>query len=528
MDNIKQVIELDTKLNNSQKKIKGSKWVEFWLNILLMVALGVVSYFMIQALGYVGANYAKRELLSCLIFVILIILIFYSVTIQYKTVLGFKDKILLSFLPIPKWQIYIGKIFFTFTKTILFSILLGVPIFVAYGIMFNMPFIYYIMSIITIFVLPTLAFGLAGFFAIPFMFVNNWLKTKSVLNLLVSVLVTVVAFYFYNELVFNVARLILLEDPTQGNIAMAIIEKFESKIFPSTWFAHYMYSVDTSLNLLVCIGVSIWVLILSVVIGSLCFKAIFNKSLQTKSYAKTIKVKGNSRKPFKAYFINEFKSMFRNADYAFTYFGMAIAMPVMVFFCNKFIIEFAVDNLGKSMILGTTLLVVLVFVSIICSPTASFISREGDNFWLLKTNPNGITIPLLAKSLIGCIVSIGALFLSLVITVIVGYLSVWYGLFVFGIASIFIIGLVAMGLLINLCRPSIFFSNIEHNFNMILHLFIGFIIAVGMGILSIVLSYKIQLWAVSLIDLGIVLIFSTILVVILGTQYKKLYLKVEV
>jgi len=527
LDNIKQVIELDKKLNNSQKKIKGGKWIEFWLSILLMVALGVVSYFMIQALCYVGATYAPRELLSFLIFAILVILFFYSMTIQYKTVLAFKDKVLLSFLPIPKWQIYIGKVFFTYTKTIIFSIMLCVPILVAYGIMFSMPFVYYVMSILTILILPTFAYGLAGFFAIPFMYINNWLKTKSILNLLVSVLVTVVAFYFYNELVFNVARLILLEDPTQGNIAMAIIEKFESKLFPSTWFAHYMYSIDTTLNLLVCVGVSVWVLILSIILGSVCFKSIFNQTLQSKSYAKTIKIKGKTRKPFKAYFVNEFKSMFRNADYAFTYFGMAIAMPVMVFFCNKFIIEFAVDNLGTSMVLGTTLLVVLVFVSIICSPTASFISREGDNFWLLKTNPNGITIPLLAKSLIGCIVSIGALFVSLVITVIVGYLSVWYGLFVFGIASIFIIGLVAMGLLINLCRPSIFYSNIEHNFNMVLHLFIGFIIAVGMGILSIVLSYKIPLWGVSLIALGIVLIFSTILVVVLWTQYKKLYLKVE-
>ena len=492
-----------------------------------MVALTVVSYFLIKTLCYIGATYAPRELLSFLIFAILIILFFYSMTVQYKSVLAFKDKVLLSFLPIPKWQIYIGKVFVTIKKTIVFSIMLCIPIFIAYGIVFEVAFAYYVMGLVTTMVLPVLAFGLAGFFAIPFMYVNNWLKTKSFLNLLVSVLVTVVAFYFYNELVFNIARLILLEDPSQGNIAMAIIEKFESKIFPSTWFAHYMYLKDTALNVLVCVGVSTWLLILSVLLGSFCFKSIFNQSLLSKSYAKTIKVKGKSRKPFKAYFVNEFKSMFRNADYAFTYFGMAIAMPVMVFFCNKFIIEFAVDNLGNSMILGTTLLVVLIFVSIICSPTASFISREGDNFWLLKTNPNGITVPLLAKSLIGCIVSIAALFISLVVTVIVGYLSVWYGLFVFAIASIFIIGLVAMGLLINLCRPSIFYSNIEHNFNMILHLLIGFLISVGMGVLSIVLSFKMPLWGVSLISLGIVLIYTVILVSILGTQYKKLYLRVE-
>ena len=120
MDNIKQIIELDQKINNSQKKIKGGKWIEFWLSVLLMVGLGVVSYFMIQALCYVGATYAPRELLSFLIFAILIILFFYSMSIQYKTVFAFKDKVLLSFLPIPKWQIYIGKVFFILNQNLLF------------------------------------------------------------------------------------------------------------------------------------------------------------------------------------------------------------------------------------------------------------------------------------------------------------------------------------------------------------------------------------------------------------------------
>ena len=48
-----------------------------------------------------------------------------------------------------------------------------------------------------------------------------------------------------------------------------------------------------------------------------------------------------------------------------------------------------------------------------------------------------------------------------------------------------------------------------------------------MGILSIVLSYKIPLWGVSLIALGIVIVYTTILVAVLGTQYKKLYFNTQ-
>lgn len=527
MKNILNIFKLEWKLSKNPNKSKPKKVLSILSYIFTFVLALIVSVLFVIVLQKVGGVENRIGTLSLFITVIQIALFFYSLNLQHKTIFSNNDKILLAYMPIKKWQIYIGKMLYCLVQLYITNAILTLPTLVLFGLSFDFTLSFYLMILPVTIIIPLLPFGLAALLSIPFMFLRNWLKNKPILNLALSIVITIVAFYVYNRIIFNAARVILLEDGTRGNIIADAAYLFLHKAIPGTWIAYTLAFENFTYGICLFIGSSIVIFILSIMVGCLSYESIFNRALIEKDVSKTIKTQVKQRKPFFAYFVSELKFLFRSTLYSYTYFGMAIAMPVMVYFCNKFILDFAVDSLGPGIIFGTTLLVVLIFVSIICSPTASFISREGDNFYILKTNPNGIKIPLFAKSLVGVLVSSVSLLISLSACMISGLLSFAQAFIILGVAIIFVFGLVALGILINMYRPNIFYSNKENNSNMIIHLFIGFIISVILGVMSIIFSFTLAVWEITLICVSIVVVFAVVCFTILLTQYEKLYQRME-
>ena len=518
------------KLENSLSQSKNQSTVKKMLIVLTLIlsfaAFSCLIYYVMNTLTIIGAYYSPIQLLSFFIFIVEVALLLACLTSQYKTIYGFKDKEILAYLPIEKKNIFLGKLLYTIKSLILLSLFLTLPVFVSFGIIYKLSFVYYLKAIVAIILIPLLPFALSTFISIPFMFLLNWIKRHNWLLLISSAILISGAFYFYNTLVFNVARVFFLADNSYGNLAIEIIEIFNSNYFPSTWLSCFVVE-NNWIGLTKFFVPSLIIPAIAIFIGAISYKGIFNMAMILKEKALVKKSKTKKRSPFMAYFINEFRVIFRDSSYIFTYFGMAISMPIMVTFCNKMILAYAVDKMGGSMAFGTTLLVVLVFISIICSPTAAFISKEGDNFWMMRTNPNGITIPLFAKSLIGVLISFFSLILSLVLSLSFGYINFTYAAIIFLLTTIFLIGLVALGLLINLVRPSLFYSNKEHSANMIIHLSVGFLFAIIIGFLSIILIYKINFLYVVLINFAILLVFCGTIVGVLLKTFKRLYYRIE-
>jgi ABC-2 type transport system permease protein len=168
-----------------------------------------------------------------------------------------------------------------------------------------------------------------------------------------------------------------------------------------------------------------------------------------------------------------------------------------------------------------------MFLSIICSPTSSLISKEGDNFWLLKTNPKGITIPLIAKSLIGVTISFCSLMVTIILICTLKYIAWLQGLILIGICIIYIIGLVSCGIFINLVRPNLFKNNKEKKSNMVLHMIIGVVISIFLGIFSIIGSFNLKFTYIILVCLAVVLVYTLLFSILTITLNKKLFNKME-
>lgn len=525
MDNIKTLLKLEyaNYRSSATSKVKRNI-VASVLKVVLSIILSYAVVYFIWVLGVEGDTY---KYLSMIIAFVQIALLIYACSHIIKNIYYLSDKNQLAYLPISRWQIYLSKLIVCLCKTYSLAVVLMLPIVVWFGIIFKLSVAFYFISIIVIVIIPLLPMAGAILISIPSMYVLQNLRRFPIVNLLISVAITVIGFYLYSRVVFNIADIVILKNG-KTNLVVQIANMFSLAYLPNTWASKFMLATSWFKNFALFFISSLLLFGGSVAIGACSYNYFFVKSLAQKSFIKRLKTTNKKRNAFWAFFVLELKETFRSINYSYTYFGMAVAMPYMVWICNSFIIKFAIENLGSQIIFGTSLFVVLVFVSIICSPSAAFISKEGDNIWILKTNPYGLKTPLYAKSLVGAMSCAISIFATTIVLIVLKHVSILQALAIMLIAFIFMTGVVSLGLFINILRPNIFKLNHQNNSNILLLILFSFIISLIVGIFSIVYCLFYPVYLVTLVSLAIVICFSIITVSLLLTNANRLAYKVEV
>ena len=102
--------------------------------------------------------------------------------------------------------------------------------------------------------------------------------------------------------------------------------------------------------------------------------------------------KNKVRSVFGTLLNREFFLIFRSFNYSFQYLAMACAAPVMVYYCNALASAMGTKSVGTTIVPGLTLLVIIIFVTIIVSFASTSISREGNVFYHTKIIPVSFTI----------------------------------------------------------------------------------------------------------------------------------------
>lgn len=528
MQNVFKLIKLEFKLDRkTDKKSKNAAnfWLSFFFSFLVAVFLsvGIVGCLTL----FSGEKNALGEL-SFIVLAIMVVLFSYSLSILLKSMFLFKQKEILAYLPIDKKEIYLAKLCACFIKTAILNFAVSLPSFAAFGIINGEGLYYYFTSIAFILFLPIIPFGLAGIISVPFTYICNFLKNKPILRLFAVIAVVLAVLYFYTALLFDLANIWLLKDSSSDNLISSVVNFCANGFLPSSWVSCTLLKQNAAINVLLFASCIIAVSAISLVLGIFTYESVFNNTLTEKNLAKTIKTKTKAKNVFSAYFCFEIKDLFRKPGLLFTYVGMAVIMPFMVYFCDKFIIRFAVEKMGSTIVVGVTLLVVLIFVSIICSPSASLISKEGDGFWILKTNPNGIGLPLLAKALVTVCFCGGSLLVTMGVVCAFGMIEVAAGAQIFCIALIYVVALISFGLLLNLARPNVFYAEKENVSNVSAHLCTGLICSLVISVFAIIESFSFSVQTVLLYCLAAVGVIAAVCVALLILLNKRLYAKMEV
>lgn len=179
---------------------------------------------------------------------------------------------------------------------------------------------------------------------------------------------------------------------------------------------------------------------------------------------------------------------------------MACAAPVMVFFCNRLAASMGTESVGASIMPGLTLMVIVIFVTIIVSFASTCISREGNCFYHTKIIPVSYTNQILVKFLLYSMT--GTLSVALSCAVSGGYYTSEAGGHlltpldvgaIFGIAEMLVLSLTCLSMIADIKSPTFNVSGdgelVAANKNVALALIVGIVTAIAYGLFTMLFSF---------------------------------------
>lgn len=403
------------------------------------------------------------------------------------------NEILLRF-PVSGDEIFLAKSAYVFINSIIVSSAILLPIYISFGIFSEARFAFYIWIAVVNAFSSLLPFFVANIIAIPVMYVVNLIKDKFLIILIIMIGIVVGSFAIYMAVLKNILVYIQTEELSLFTPEIvAQLDKFVRFAYPFKFYANLLVGQDT-LNSFI---MSLLITIISVAFAALVVKkwyfATILKSIETEKSSFTKKSKNQKLPVFLNIMKREFLLVFRSVNYSFQYLCMAIAAPVMVYYCNDIAAAVGTASIGGRFMPGLTLLVVTIFVTIIVSFAATAVSREGHNFYHTKNMPVTFTKQIFIKFVLYGGVAFLSVCLSCVVVVAAKFVNYTDALFIWSIAELVVIMQTSIALRADTVAPSFNVMGdgeiVSANKNLSLSIALGLFLACLYGISAMILSY---------------------------------------
>ena len=268
--------------------------------------------------------------------------------------------------------------------------------------------------------------------------------------------------------------------------------------------------------------------------SSTYLKANSNQSISVVKEDFVIKEERSSS-PLKALVFKELRGYFGIPVYVInTIFGPIISVLVTFMLLSQMKADFLQVGeklIEMKMILPPLILIMMVFSLSIVSTTASSISLEGKNMWILKSLPVKEKEIFSAKIFINLLITIPAIVINVIILNVYSDVKVLDNIMILLITTISILIVSKMGLYINLLFPKIDFDQparvVKQGLSVLITMIFSSVytlIISGVGILGYILSGKITFGYITAFVFGaLVYLLSTLLLKISGVkQFKKI------
>ena len=212
-------------------------------------------------------------------------------------------------------------------------------------------------------------------------------------------------FYLYSKLL-DIFRTLL----ETGNIRfifntnnIAILNNLANYAYP----INFLDDISLGLNSLVAYLVIIGVIIVAFIGSVLLAKVLFNHTLYTSTghVDRIYKTKLKARKPFISLLRKEFLLTYRDNGNLFSYFAIALAMPLMVFASFTLFRDLLYNAIGLRIDFVLGVLLLFVFVVLTNTYSSTNISREGIAFLKSKAFPYSAKKIFLAKVVFAFVIS---------------------------------------------------------------------------------------------------------------------------
>lgn len=495
------------------------------LLFLLRYLFGIISKQML-------AEITPQKFSILIVSIIQLILVIFGVVLEIKFFLKPKDINLTARLPLSSTQLFVAQLLIVFIYLLAISFLLIIPIMLIFAISSQVISAIFVLRLIPACLLaPIVPFAIATLFVVPVAYIMTLIEDKNWLKLILFLVILGVSFFLYSKFLNFLADYYIHQrvDADSKNLIVKFIHTLDNGWNAFAYISNIIFGQKIWQSVGIVLAVGVVILAIGIVISIPIHKKMRVNVIEgnKKSVYKTTKLTQNNA--FVAIFKNEFKSIVRTHTYAYFYLGIAIVTPVMVLLTNKLIQKVGTAQIGSSIMFGISLVIMLVFMCIINSFSASAISREGREFYITKIIPVSYKTQLLAKGLLNQVISTGALILSVAILCCMQFVSILQGLIIFIVSLITSVGLIANGFNINVVNPSINKRERgeESQMNSTLTMIIGFAICALDGILALVLKFFIDESIIYIILIAISVVYAIINVVVFHFTIDKKYSMIE-
>lgn len=500
--------------------------------ITCAVLLVLLKYFLDVLLAQFSANIAPADVSTLLITVVSVVLVFFGVSMQVKYLLKPFDIVITARFPMSSFQMFLAQTTMVYIYMQILAFVMLTPVMLIFGWSAHLLTGAYVGRILLAVILtPMLPFVLATFLAIPTMFVLTLLENHNFIKLTIFIAALVGTFVLYNYILNILANYYIHQrlDQNTLDIWSRFIGALNAKYNPFILIKGIVFNQAMG-KCVLCIALF---LTGGVLAGYSAAKPVYDrvriKSLEGNRSAFNKKTKITSDNAVSAIIKKEFKEIMRTHTYAYFYLGVAITTPVMVFLCDRLVEKVGEAQLGSLVSFGVSAMVIMIFMSMINSFSASAISREDKAFYITKIIPVDFRKQLLAKGILNFAVSVGALLISLIILATLEFVSPLQIGVILIAALVGTVGLIANGFNINLRHPNIGSkTNGEINeINVTRMLFIGLLFSGIEGFMALVLSFLLEQKFVYVIVTMCALLYAVINIVIFLTTANKKYSSIE-
>ncbi len=412
-----------------------------WFLILVFLAVFVIFfsrftgiYLSVRTNGVENTGVRLYELLSMAYTLILVFMVIGGVSQINRQLFEADDITLLTGMPVSAKTIFLAKLVSIYFGQLVISAVCVLA--VNFSVVYQAPqdWWYYVMTVVMCFVLPLISLAIAAMLAMPYHAAKQFLKERFVLYFIIVTALTAVLFYVYS-VVLGAVRDMLLGDTLKyffNEPVMNFLTRFSAALYPGVWFANFMLRKELLYS---GIGILI-VLVVCLVLAMVVIRSLMRWVLQSriagswKFMRKEKRIKPQ-HSPFHALMKKDFLHIFRTPAYMFSYFSVAVLMPLMVYFCMTIGSSIVTKLIGINCDLELAIFLTLLFgalTNVFCSTN---ISREGAMFYSLKAYPLSYRSVFFSKVLLCMIVSVLSQFISAVLLLGTGYVVWWAAGFIF-------------------------------------------------------------------------------------------------
>ena len=534
MEAVATYLRLQMKLRwGSEESDRKSRLLTAVVSVVTFMVILLLEYVLIGVLvDYFSDGLTSEQIATAFMTIVEAVLTVTAVTAQIKWLLRPADVQITARFPVSPFSMFLANLLMIYINLTIYSAALTLSMMGVLGIATGMfTFEYFLGLCATALIGPVIPFAVSVIVAVPVMFVLNLLENHNYVKLFIFILGIVAFFVTYDYILRMMADYFIYQRISNETADLwdKLILALNSEFNPFVYAANFIFFRDVGRSLIVNAAVFAVLAGAGMTIAKPVYDRVRNRALEGKRGIFNKKTALTSDGAVSAVIKKEFKEIMRTRVYAYFYLGIAIATPVMVFFCNRLVKQVGEAQIGGSVAFGTSVLVITAFMAMINVFSANIVSKEGTRFYLTKIIPVSFTAQLAIKSLMNLMVSAGALAISCFVIGVLKFVETEQIFVIVAVELVMAAGFILNGFNLNVRHP--YLKNKANGdvaeINTSIMMTIGLLFSALLGGTSIVLAYDNEIKLVYYIISAVAAVYFLVNAVIFFTSAERKYNSIE-